>query len=176
MAGEGLIGYEIEVRGLDEQLRKLERFAQIAEPYLRSGLSQGMALVEREAKQQAPVGVTGELRSSIGEEVTYASGLDVQGHVYASAPHAAAVEKAAKAHFPPVSTIAYWVDRKLGVVDGFEIYGIALAIARRMARVGQRAQPFLKPAYQAQKVSVLRKLKEGADRAMAAAAVNGGRA
>jgi hypothetical protein len=163
---DSLIGFEIEVKGLDEQLRALQYFPQTAQARLEQGMRKGMALVEREAKREAPVGVTGELRASISHDITYAMGLDVRGVVGASAPHAAAVEMGAKPHFPPVSNIAYWVDRKLRVKDGMEIYGAALAIARKIAKTGGRKQPFLMPGYEKHKDDVVRFLQDSAVQAL----------
>jgi len=160
------VGYEVTIKGLDEQMQKLERFAAVAQPELTQAMHNVLFMVEAGAKQNAPVGVTGELRSGIGSQVTYAAGTDVRGKVGASAPHSAAVELGARPHFPPVANIAYWVDRKLGVQDGFEVYGIALAIARKIARVGQKKHPFLRPALEKNQARILDEFRGAAERVL----------
>lgn len=167
------VGYDVEIRGLEEQLKKLERFAPIAQPELTQAMYDVLNLVERGGKQAAPVGVTGELRSGIGSEVTYAVGTDVRGKVGASAPHSAAVELGARPHMPPVSNIAYWVDRKLGVQSGFEVYGVALAIARKIAARGGKKHPFLAPTAQKNKDRIVDRFRMAGDRIMERLAVGG---
>lgn len=157
------IGYEVEIKGLKKQLEKIERMGAIAQPKLVRAMTRSLGMVQAEAQKRAPVGVSGELRSKIGSQVTHAMGTDVQGVVGASAQHAAAVETGSRAHFPPVSNIAYWVDRKMGYKRGETIYGHALAIARAIARRGTRAHPFMKPAYEKFKGRVADEFKAAID-------------
>lgn len=160
------VGYDVEIRGLDEQLKKIAQFEAIAQPELEHAMTNVVGLVEREAKKLAPVGVTGNLKSAISGRVIYASGTDVRGKVGVGdgAPYGAAVELGARPHFPPVSNIAYWVDRKIGVRDGMEIYGIALAVARKIARAGQKPHPFMKPALEKVQDRIVEQFRSAADR------------
>lgn len=170
----GDLGYSVEVRGLDEQLRKLERMGDFAQGPLVAAMNWSLSAVEREAKQLAPVGVTGILRSSIGHEVRYAVGTDVRGVVGASAPYAAAVELGASAHYPPVSNIAYWVDRKLQVRDGQEIWQIAVAISRKIGAHGTKARPFLMPAYEARQAAIVERFRQALEQVTKALVVRMG--
>lgn len=160
------IGFEVEVKGLKEQLRKLEGFGATAQRRLVPAMEDALMMVGDEAKRRAPVGVSGALRSSIGGKVTYAMGTDVRGVVGSALPYAAAVEKGSRPHYPPVANIAYWVDRKLGLRDAMEIYGTALAIARKIGARGTKARPFLFPALEKMMTAVNRRFKKAADDAL----------
>lgn len=141
-----MVSYEVEIKGLDEQIRRLDRYPQIAGVELGIAMRQAVAMIEREAKIAAPVN-TGQLRSSITSKIELMMGGEVTGIVGTNVIYAPAVEFGARPHFPPLQPLAYWVSRKLGI-QGWEGIGVTIMIARKIAARGTRAQPFLKPAFE----------------------------
>ena len=103
-------------------------------------------LVQRKTKINAPVGVTGELRSKISSSTRRIAGADIEGIVRAGAPYAAAVETGQRPHFPPLQPIAYWVERKLGV-SGWDGIRATIGVARAISRRGVRPKPFMLKAF-----------------------------
>lgn len=99
-------------------------------------------LIERDAKRDAPVGVSGDLRRRINTEV---SGGGAVAEVHAGEPggvaYAAPVEFGSRPHMPPVDALKLWAKRVLG--DERLAWPVALGIAEH----GTRPQPFLMPAY-----------------------------
>ena len=70
--------YEIEIKGLTEQVMKLSRFDQVASRHFRIAAEGSVKLLERNWKKIAPVD-TGRYRSSIRGRVNTARGATVVG-------------------------------------------------------------------------------------------------
>jgi len=92
-----MISYEVEVKGFDEQIRKLANFDKIANKHMKQAGLESVALLERKWKQIAPVD-TGRYRSSIAGRVSIQGGtvIGVVGTNVKSArgfPYPAALEK-----------------------------------------------------------------------------------
>lgn len=68
-----MISYEVEVKGFDEQIRKLKGFDRIANKHMRRAALESVALLERKWKEVAPVD-TGRYRSSIAGRVQIMGG------------------------------------------------------------------------------------------------------
>ncbi|MCK5641726.1 MAG: HK97 gp10 family phage protein [Gammaproteobacteria bacterium] len=68
-----MISYEVEVKGFDEQIMKLDNFDRIANKHMRQAGSESVALLERKWKEVAPVD-TGRYRSSIAGRVSIMGG------------------------------------------------------------------------------------------------------
>jgi HK97 gp10 family phage protein len=146
-----MIGYEVEIRGLEEQLKKMQALDQIAGEELTTAMQQTVTTVASAAKENAPVGVSGELRSSINGEVTQAVGADVTGRVGTSVEYGLYVERGSRPHWPPLMPILLWVTRKL---QAEKPYLTALMIQRKIAWHGTKPKPFLQPAFEASKGQV----------------------
>lgn len=133
-------GVDIEVIGLNDAKRKLREIDtqtanRIKAQVLKSGLK-----IESAAKDKAPVD-TGRLRAAIDTRVSN-GGFTYE--VYPTVTYAAAIEFGTKAHFPPTGAIAGWARRH-------GLSGKEYLIARSIARRGTKKQPFLFPAYEAEK-------------------------
>lgn len=89
--------------------------------------------VVREARTQAPRGVTGRLRR--GLELTFVAG---HAEVVSKARHSLWVHQGTRPHWPPPGALAAWAASK-----GIPEFLVARAIARR----GTRANPFLARAW-----------------------------
>lgn len=98
--------------------------------------------IEAEATENAPVGTTGNLQSSIRGLVEAVGATLVRIRVGSTADYAAAVEKGTEPHFPPPSALREWARSVLGDAD------LAFPVARSIAESGTEAQPFLEPAFE----------------------------
>lgn len=147
---------DIAVKGLIETQRNLEQAAADlhGEPMLKA-MREATLLVERDAKRLAPVD-RGGLRQSISSEVRVESvnghADSVTGVVGSNKTYAAAVELGSKPHFPPISAIEAWAERR-----GLNAFLVARAISRR----GTLPRRFLQGAFDKNKPLILRKIGEG---------------
>lgn len=106
---------------------------------LMSATYQAELLLEREIKEETPVGATGTLRESIHAEIPVVTPLGVLGMVGTSLAHALPVELGTRPHFPPLEPLVDWVQAKLDIKDEAQAEGVALAIARKIAARGTLA-------------------------------------
>ena len=165
------VGYEVEIKGLAEQMAKLDQFNPVAVKELSRAMEQSTLAVGNEWRKTAPVGVSGEMRASIGTEVKHISGTDVQGRVGTSVQYGIYVEKGTRPHWPPLEPLKLWVQRKLDVQD---VEGVARAIQRKIGYHGTKAQPKLKEAYAKTKNQVQGYFAAALERMAQAMEVKGG--
>jgi len=99
-----MISYEVEIRGFDEQIRKLANFDRVAYKHMRQAGLESVALLERKWKQIAPVD-KGRYRSSIVGRVSTITGGNVVGIVGTNVrsakgfPYPAALEESRRYHY-----------------------------------------------------------------------------
>ena len=137
----------LSVRGVEEVQRKMEQAVRDLEggPMLQA-MRDCTLLVERDAKKNASASVnTGMLRASILPEVR-GEGHAIMGVVGSNLLYAAAVELGSRPHWPPPDPILRWVQLKLQPGKDLEA-SVAFLIARKIARMGTKAQPYLQPAF-----------------------------
>ena len=96
--------YEIEVRGLTEQLMKLRRFDAIAGRHFRGAGETSIKVLERGGKKDAPVktsryrsSIAGRVKSVIGASVVAVVGTNVRSD--RGFPYPAALETGARYHY-----------------------------------------------------------------------------
>lgn len=139
---------EVSKIGLDTSA--MTRYAQflrqaprIAREEMAIGLEEALSLLEREIKENMPVGAHGLLRGSVFHEMR-GDPRGVAGIVGSPQQYALPVELGTKPHFPPLAPLQDWVERKLGV-DKSESKQVAFLIARKISRKGTKGQhPFEK--------------------------------
>lgn len=110
-----------------------EQAPQLVEAELFAATYEAEMLLEREIKEDTPVGATGLLRQSIHSEAPRTLANTVIGVVGTSSMHALPVELGTRPHFPPVEPLIDWVQAKLDIRDEEQAEGVALAIARKIA-------------------------------------------
>jgi len=98
-----MISYEVEVKGFDEQIRKLQGFNRVANKHMRQAALGSVALLERKWKPVAAVH-TGRYRSSIAGRVNIQGGtvVGIVGTNVRSArgfPYPAALEESRRYHY-----------------------------------------------------------------------------
>ncbi|HEY8378682.1 MAG TPA: HK97 gp10 family phage protein [Nannocystis sp.] len=156
----------IEVTGLDDLRRKLDRIATGVRRAARREVQRAATNIQGRARQTLHEGGTtdtGRLANSIATEEE-ASGLDYR--VGTNVEYAPAIEFGLPPGTrPDVESLTGWVRRKLGVKDRQEARRVAFLIARKIERHGTDAQPYLHPAAEAERPA----FRERFDRAVAEA-------
>lgn len=124
----------IVIKGFDELKRNFEKAPEVFYTEAKKALSKSVSVIQPIAVKGAAVDLGG-LRGSIRKSV---SGLT--GEVVAGSKHAIFIEEGTRPHFPPVAPLERWATRKLGSS------GLGFVVARKIAREGTKAQPFMSPA------------------------------
>lgn len=143
-----------------EVQRAFERWPAEMRAALVRGLRRGAEIVEKDAKLRLTQNKSvafGLLRASIGSVVDEAKLTAAVGPgLNAKATGAATGDPANYGYYvefgrapgkpPPPQALSLWVKRKLGVGGDDEIERVSVFIARKIAREGTIAKPFLGPA------------------------------
>ena len=142
-----MIHYEVVVKGLDEQIQRLDAYDETSQRHLRRAMSDSVKATARVTRNLAPVGATGRARAGVDHEVTGGRiAGDLAGRVVDRAFTGLWLEFGTRPHMPPIAKIA----ENLGVDRG-----TAFLIARSIARRGTRGQHFMYRAYVASKRLIL---------------------
>jgi len=116
--------------------------------------------IEGDATENAPVGVSGNLQSSLRSTVDSVGETLLEIHVGSTANYAAAVEKGTDPHFPPPSALRDWARSVLGDED------LAYPVARSIAENGTEAQPFLEPAFEDNLTFIVDRINDAVEQAI----------
>ena len=99
-----MISYEIEIKGLTEQIRKLNRFEITAFRHFKGAAEESVKLLERNWKMIAPVkfnryrsSIHGEVKSVVGTDVVAVCGTNVKSDK--GFPYPAALEQSMRYHY-----------------------------------------------------------------------------
>ena len=149
-----MIGYEMEFRGIQEQIRRLEHYDENAHKCLWYAMSQSVTLIESETRRPppmgAPVGVSGRLRNSMASNVVGGTGSQILGKVGSTLrgeSYPATMEFGRKpGRMPPPKALERWVHLVLGVSTE-DAPGVAFQVARKIGRRGIKGKRFLRRAY-----------------------------
>ena len=154
---------DIEITGLKETQRALEQaLADLTGPPMLTGVRNATLLVQRGAKQKAPVD-TGRLRSSITPEVNV-SGAAVVGIVGSNVKYAPFVELGTRGpRFVPGRYIGGWASRH-GFFKGMKSVPTNFGVV-----VSGKAQPFLKPAFDENREKIMAQIGGAVDAIVAKA-------
>ena len=165
MADE-LIGYEVEIVGLDEALARLTKYDSTADARLSAAMIQSVHAIEGAVKPFAPVN-TGHLRNSIGSQVIHESLGSIVGKVGSSLKdeeYPKVMEYGRKpGAMPPPEALLRWVHlkritgtyslktrRRQGSkrAQAEEDYQAAYNIARAIGRRGLQGHFYLKHGWE----------------------------
>jgi len=137
----------VEIKGKEELIRRFISSPQLIQKHFVPAMQKSVHLLEGEIKKNTPVGVAGQLRSSIGTEVKSLGG-GVRGIVGSPLSYAPYVEEGTKPHFPPVSALERWCELKLGDRR------LAFVVARAISRRGTKAVKMFERGVEAKKEEV----------------------
>ncbi|HSV81487.1 MAG TPA: hypothetical protein VLK85_20005 [Ramlibacter sp.] len=135
---------------------------EVTQRELLSAMHEATLLVEREVKENIHTGATGLTRASVTSDSS-STATGVLGVVGSSSPAATFVELGTKPHMPPSQALIPWVRAVLGV-DAKRAPGVAFLVARKIARVGTKAQKPFERAITAQEAAVVRRFELAASK------------
>lgn len=88
-----MIGFEVEVTGLREAIKRLERFDAISERHLKTAMDRSVRDIAKTTRVLAPMGATGRLRAEVDHELVFGSTIgEISGRVLDRAYYALWVE------------------------------------------------------------------------------------
>ena len=155
------------------QAKSYAKFLKTAPEILReeskAGITEMLLLLEREIKEDTPVGVGGSagLRGSITHDLRGTTQDTLQGRVFSPLAHAQAVEYGTKPHLPPWVALMDWVEAKLGITDPDEVIGVSIAIALKIKARGTEGKHMFKNNFNERQPQISRRLSDAIDRTFA---------
>jgi hypothetical protein len=136
----------------------------------RGRLTEALLLLEREIKRLTPEGAGPiHLRDTIFQRLEM-RGESAWGMVGTPALYGEPVEYGTRAHFPPVSPILFWVQKKLGLA-GKEAKSAAFCIARAIARRGTKGAKMFRGGFEMNEdrvIAILERIPEDIVKAVSA--------
>jgi hypothetical protein len=145
------VNIRTELKGLKETQKRLtDAVRELAGPGLIQPMRNATLLVQRSARQNAPVD-TGRLRASIMPEVRTMSDT-VEGVVGSNVVYAPYMELGTRPHYPPVAALSTWAHR-----HSINAYAVVRAIGKR----GLAPRHFLQRAFVDNAARVVKLLGDG---------------
>jgi len=140
-----MVGYDIEIKGLDEQVRKLRQADVVIDRRLTEAMTRTVLTVESAVKPLTPV-FRGRLRGSIGSQVKREGPGSIIGTVGSSLQEAypAVMEFGRRpgARGPGSGHLERWAHLVLGDIR------LAFVLARAIHRKGIKGREFMKRGYE----------------------------
>ncbi len=152
----------ISAQALATLQRAFHEAPQLAERELMAAMTEATLLVEREVKENIPRGATGLTAASVTSDA-FSTPAGVLGVVGSSQPSALFVELGTKPHMPPVAALVPWVRAVMGLREQ-DAKSVAFLVARKIARVGTKAQRPFARALEATEGQILRMFEDAAAR------------
>lgn len=153
-----MIGYEIDVDGLEEQIAALAAYDENSHRSLRAAMQKSLITIGSEVVPLVPVGVSARLKNSMGSEIQELGpanlvgryGSSLKGEVY---PEVMEFGRA-PGSMPPVESLLRWVHLKIrpGLAQEERT---AFLIARKIARVGIKGKKFMEQGFKKSQERVL---------------------
>lgn len=134
--------FTLKIQGLDSLISDFKKAGVNYRPLMTQAMQKSTNRLKNDIQSNITnegISNTGNLRRSI--YVKKAS--DSEGIVAVGEKYGAYVEFGTRPHFPPIAPLERWAKTKLGKD------GLGFLIARKIARKGTKAQPYVEPAYRA---------------------------
>jgi len=148
--------YRVQIRGLEEFQRAMDKSPEVTRKELEKAMKKSVITVTNEVKRETPVGVSGQLRGSIGGEVT-TTGEHVRGRVGTSItdiyPLVMELGRRRGARRPPAGRLERWVHLQLGVPTE-RAYGAARNLARVISVRGIKGKEMFRKGFEASTKSI----------------------
>jgi HK97 gp10 family phage protein len=126
----------VKVEGLNELIENMGTTKTMVKPLIAGTLNQVATRIKYDARNTAPIAF-GKLKGGISHTVKKSS---LEGIVWSKEKYGVFVERGTRPHFPPIEPLKRWSALKLGNAN------LAWAVAKKISRVGTKAQPFMQPA------------------------------
>ena len=138
---------DFKVYGLEAMERNFQKGPEYLYGALLTILRKSGRLLVPSVKSETPVGATGKLRNSTIFQVIGRGRnmmMEIRQSAFSSKGYAygIAIRGGTKPHFPPVAALIPWVIKKLGITNEKEARSVAFVIARKISKVGTKANPY----------------------------------
>lgn len=157
-----MIEYEGEILGLEEQLKKLKAYSQIADKHLMRAMHLSVITLERNIIPLVPVGVSGRLRNSIASEVKHEGPLSIVGKVGSTLrneeyPAVMEFGRRPGAKQPPAHALVRWVHLVMGVPlsPPGKLKRAARNVARAIGARGIKGKKFMEKGFKQSQGAIL---------------------
>jgi hypothetical protein len=147
-----MIAYEVEIKGLGEQLERLQAYDHVVDKHLRKAMFLSVNEVRKKVVPRTPQGVSGRLRGSIYAK-TKGFGSAVIGEVGSSLrePYPAVMEfgRTPGKTAPPAHVLERWVHLKLRVPTSprWRLRNAAFNVARKIGEEGIEGRKFMRGGF-----------------------------
>lgn len=149
--------YEIDVKGLEEQLGKLSQFDSIANRHLRRAMQESLITIGSEVVPLVPVGVSARLKNSMGSVITETAPTMLTGKYGSSLKdevYPQVMEFGRKpGSMPPPEALLRWVHLKIKPGEANEMQ-VAFLIARKIGKFGIKGHFFMKTGFEKAKARI----------------------
>ena len=144
--------FDIDVKGLEEQLGKLAQFDQIANRHLRRAMQESLITIGAEVIPLIPVGVSARLKNSMGSTIveteptliTGRFGSSLKNEIY---PKVMEFGREPGKKAPPTEALLRWVHLKVQPGEENE-ERVAFLIARKIGRYGIKGRFYMKSGFE----------------------------
>jgi len=152
-----MIGYTIEMKGLEEQIKTLQSYELNADRRLFEAMQKSVMTIRSNVLPLVPVGVSARLKNSIGSKVVQEGSLSIVGTVGSSLKnevYPAVMEFGREpGTFPPVDSLLRWVHLKLRPPENEE-RSVAFMVARKIYKHGIKGKRFFSEGWEKSKSQV----------------------
>lgn len=124
----------------------MQQSPEIVVSELKAAMYEAEQYLEREVKENTPVGAQGFLRQSVFSETPQLLGDTVLGVVGSPLRYAESVELGTKPHWAPIQPLIDWVEQKLNISPD-ESEGVARRIQYKIAHKGTTGAFMFKTAF-----------------------------
>ncbi|MFP3943811.1 MAG: hypothetical protein ACLFWF_07960 [Alphaproteobacteria bacterium] len=127
----------IDIREAAALAAAFQRAPEVVEAEIHAATLESLLLLEREVKENTPVGIGGGggLKGSFSARGPNTLGEETLGEVGSNLNYAVPVELGSKPHFPPIEPLSDWARAKLGV-PAEEARSVGFLVARKISRKG----------------------------------------
>lgn len=174
-----MIAYEVEARGLEEQIKLLNAYDAIATQELYRAMDRSVNVIRDAAKDLTPIGATGALHGSIAYSLSTQGLGSVVGRVGSNLRKEIYPEVMEFGRGPgPISEkgmelLAVWVHRKLRVPDK-KLKSVTYLVARKIRKFGFKGRFFMKHGWEQARPRVEQFFAHALERIAKALEVHGG--
>lgn len=147
------MSFSIQINGLQELKKTFSKSDSIANKELQSAMDESTMYVKGEIRNKI-IDVGANNTGNLVKNVFVYESKPSRGRIGVGEKYGLYVEKGTKAHFPPVAPLERWAQTKLGKS------GIGFLIARKIAREGTKAKPFVEPTFQKSKPVIAKRFDE----------------
>jgi HK97 gp10 family phage protein len=144
----------VKINGLDKLIEMADKYPAVAEKHVNKAIQRSLLRVQDSAKQNAPFGTSGNLRSNWILKQGRFSGSLSSGANSAGYPYGSAVEYGTRPHFVSAMALNTWAKRR-----GLNPF----VIARSIGRKGTKANPFFQKSADSQEDNINKEIDQALD-------------